>query len=39
VSNRRIESTGYRTTIGLDEGVRELIKGYQIIRRNQHSNV
>jgi nucleoside-diphosphate-sugar epimerase len=39
VSNKRIESTGYRTTIGLDAGVEELIKGYQIIRRNQYSNL
>ena len=37
VSNHRIESTGYRTTIGLDAGVQELIKGYQVIRRNQYS--
>ena len=38
VSNHRIESTGYRTTIGLDAGVQELIKGYQVIRRNRYSN-
>ena len=39
VSNKRIEETGYRAAIGLDEGIRELIKGYQVIRRNQHANV
>ena len=39
VSNQRIESTGFRTTIGLDAGVQELIRGYQVIRRNQFSNV
>ncbi len=39
VSNERIESTGFRTTIGLDAGVQELIRGYQVIRRNQFSNV
>jgi nucleoside-diphosphate-sugar epimerase len=39
VSNKRIESTGYRTTVGLDAGIQELIKGYQVIRRNQHSNI
>jgi len=39
VSNKRIEATGYGTTIGLDAGVMELINGYQIIRRNQFSNV
>lgn len=39
VSNARIESTGFRTTIGLDAGVQELIRGYQVVRRNQYSNV
>jgi nucleoside-diphosphate-sugar epimerase len=39
VSNARIESTGYSTTISLDAGVQELIKGYQVVRRNQYSNV
>jgi nucleoside-diphosphate-sugar epimerase len=39
VSNRRIEATGYNTSIGLDAGVQELIRGYQIIRRNQYSNI
>ena len=39
VSNNRIESTGYRTMINLDAGVQELIKGYQVIRRNHYSNV
>lgn len=38
VSNRRIESTGYRTTIGLSKGIRELLRGYQIVRRSQHAN-
>jgi nucleoside-diphosphate-sugar epimerase len=39
VSNERMESTGFRTTIGLDSGIQDLIKGYQVIRRNQYSNV
>ena len=39
VSNDRIESTGYRTMINLDAGVQELIKGYQVVRRNHYSNV
>jgi nucleoside-diphosphate-sugar epimerase len=39
VSNERMESSGFRTTIGLDCGIQELIKGYQVIRRNQYSNV
>jgi nucleoside-diphosphate-sugar epimerase len=39
VSNKKIESTGYRTTIDLATGVQELIKGYQVIRRNQYANI
>ena len=39
VSNERIESTGYRTSIGLDAGIPELIRCYQVVRRNQFSNV
>jgi nucleoside-diphosphate-sugar epimerase len=39
VSNERIESTGYRTTVDLDAGLRDLIRAYQIVRRNQYSNV
>jgi nucleoside-diphosphate-sugar epimerase len=39
VSNQRIEATGFKPLIDLDEGIKELIKSYQIIRRNQYSNV
>jgi nucleoside-diphosphate-sugar epimerase len=39
VSNARIAQTGYRPDISLQEGIAELIKGYQIIRKNQYSNV
>jgi nucleoside-diphosphate-sugar epimerase len=39
VSNARIESTGYRTMVDLDAGLRDLLSGYQIVRRNQYSNV
>ena len=39
VSNKRIEATGYRTTIGLNDGIQDLIRGYQVVRRNQHANV
>jgi len=39
VSNERIEGTGFRTTIGLEAGVRELIKGYSVIRRSEYANV
>ncbi|MBF0240377.1 MAG: NAD(P)-dependent oxidoreductase [SAR324 cluster bacterium] len=39
VSNERIEGTGYRTSVSLDAGIQELIKGYQVIRRNQFANI
>jgi nucleoside-diphosphate-sugar epimerase len=39
VSNERIEATGYKPLYSLDYGIDELVKGYQIIRRNQFSNV
>lgn len=39
VSNQRIEATGFKPAISLDEGIQELIKGFQIIQRNQFSNV
>ena len=39
VSNARIESTGFKTAIGMDQGIQELLKAFQMIRRNQYSNV
>jgi nucleoside-diphosphate-sugar epimerase len=39
VSNEKIEQTGFKPDISLPEGITELIMGYQIIRRNQFSNV
>ena len=39
VSNAKIEATGYRPVVGLQAGIAELIKGYQVVRRNQFSNV
>jgi nucleoside-diphosphate-sugar epimerase len=39
ISNARIEATGFRTETGLDDGIAELVKGYQVVRRNQYSNV
>jgi nucleoside-diphosphate-sugar epimerase len=39
ISNKRIEQTGFRTKVSLQDGVQELIKAYQILRRNQFSNV
>ena len=39
VSNARIEKTGFSPEISLQEGITELIKGFQVIRKNQHSNL
>jgi nucleoside-diphosphate-sugar epimerase len=38
VSNRKIEATGFRPCVSLEDGIEELIKGYQIIRRNTYAN-
>jgi nucleoside-diphosphate-sugar epimerase len=38
VSNQKIESTGYSTDVRLADGIQELIKGYQIIKRTQFAN-
>lgn len=38
VSNDRIERTGFKPAVSLDDGIQELVKGYTIIRRNQYSN-
>ena len=39
VSNAKIEATGFKPDVSLQMGISELIKGYQIIRRNQFSNI
>jgi nucleoside-diphosphate-sugar epimerase len=39
VSNAKIEATGFKPDVSLQAGIADLIKGYQIIRRNQFSNV
>ena len=39
VSNAKIEQTGYKPDVSLQAGIAELVKGYQVIRRNQFSNV
>jgi len=39
VSNDKIEKTGYKAMVSLQEGISELIKAYQIIKENNYSNV
>lgn len=39
VSNERIEGTGYKPAFSLDDGIRELLKGYRMIRNAVHGNV
>ena len=39
VSNAKIEATGYRTEVSIQRAIAELIRGYQVVRRNQHANV
>ncbi|MFC2014586.1 NAD-dependent epimerase/dehydratase family protein [Chloroflexota bacterium] len=39
VSNAKIEATGFKPEVSLEEGIADLIKGYQIVRRNQFSNI
>lgn len=39
VSNEKIEKTGFMPQFSLDDGIRELMKAYQIIKRTQYANV
>lgn len=39
VTNEKIESTGFTPDYSLQQGIAELIKGYQVIKRNQFSNI
>lgn len=39
VSNEKIESTGYKPNYTLDDGIQELIKGFQIFKRDQFANI
>jgi len=39
VSNEKIERTGFKPAYSLETGIRELIKGYRIIRNTRHGNI
>ncbi|HAM41296.1 MAG TPA: hypothetical protein DCP69_08140 [Candidatus Omnitrophica bacterium] len=39
VSNEKIERTGFRPRVSLQDGIAELIKGYQVVRRTMYANV
>lgn len=39
VSNDRINATGFRPDWSLDDGIQELVKGYQMLRNARYSNV
>lgn len=39
VSNAKIEKTGFKPQVSLQAGIAELVKAYQVIKRNQYANV
>ena len=39
VSNTRLAATGFKTEWSLERGIRELIKGYTMLRNSRYSNV
>ena len=39
VSNEKIENTGFKPKRSIELGIEELIKGYQILKRNQFTNI
>jgi nucleoside-diphosphate-sugar epimerase len=39
VSNKKIESTGFKTEFSLDQGIGELIKGYSMIKNTRYGNI
>ena len=38
ISNEKIEKTGFKTRHSLDDGIRELIRAYQVLRSSPHGN-
>lgn len=39
VSNEKIEKTGFEPQVDLQDGITELIKGYQVIKRSEFANI
>ncbi len=39
VSNAKVERAGWRPAFPLEKGIAELLKAYQVVKRNQYSNV
>lgn len=39
VSNEKIESTGFKPEVSLDQGIAELIKGYRMLRNTRYGNI
>lgn len=39
VSNEKIEKTGYKTSMSLEAGIAELIKGYTMIQNTRYGNI
>ncbi|MCX5796505.1 MAG: NAD(P)-dependent oxidoreductase [Elusimicrobia bacterium] len=38
VSNEKVEKTGFKPKVSLSEGIRELVKGYQVLKRDAFAN-
>lgn len=39
VSNTKIEKAGFKPQVSLQKGISELIKGYQVVKRNNFANI
>lgn len=39
VSNEKIERTGYKPEVSLDNGIKELIKGFRMIKNSRYCNI
>jgi nucleoside-diphosphate-sugar epimerase len=39
VSNEKIEKTGFKPKVSIQQAISELIKGYQVVRRNDFTNL